>query len=158
MGIATVYSYFEDKEDILISLLEMQGEEVLQLLTEATQQWVLQDRKTAVSSFIHFIVEEISKQAALTKTVMIHAPHIIDSPKTARVVGQFEMVMHLILGQAEARVDSDDDNRAAVDSFIAISVVLGLVLGLASGLPADVTTEDIANRMEILVFKFLEID
>ena len=45
-----------------------------------------------------------------------------------------------------------------VDSFIAITVVLGLILGLANGLPADVTTEDISDRMEVLVFKFLEID
>ena len=158
MGVATVYGYFEDKEDILVSLLEVQGGTVLQQLTEGAQKWLLKDRKAAVSDFIQFIVEEISQQAALTKTVMIHAPHLIDSPKTARVVGQFEMVLRLVFGRAEGGAGAAPDSHDRVDSFIAINVILGLILGLANGLPADVSTEDISNRMESLIFKFLELD
>ena len=158
VGIATVYGYFEDKEDILVSLLERQGAEVLQQLTDGAQKWMLEDRKVAVRNFIQFIVEEISEQAALTKTVMIHAPHLIDSPKTARVVGQFEMVMRLIFGQAENRTGGEFDNNTRVDSFIAINVILGLILGLANGLPADVSKGDVSKRMEVLVFTFLEMN
>ena len=156
MGIATLYGYFEDKEDVLVSLLEVQGAQVLQQLTDSAQKWLVKDRKSAVRDFIRFVVEEISQQAALTKTVMIHAPHLIDSPKTARVVGQFEMVLRLVFGQGEGRGSEGHHDR--VDSFIAINVILGLILGLANGLPADVSTDDISSRMELLVFRFLELD
>lgn len=157
VGIATLYGYFEDKEDILVSLLEVQAGEVLQQLAEGAKKWLLKDRKEAVRDFVRFIVEEISEQAALTKTVMVYAPHLIDSPKTARVVGQFEMVLRLVFGRAESGVGDDPGSHDRVDSFIAIYVILGLILGLANGLPADVTTEDISSRMEILIFQFLEI-
>ena len=158
VGVATVYGYFEDKEDILVSLLEVQAGEVLQKLTEGAQKWMLKDRKEAVKDFIRFVVEEVSQQAALTKTVMIHAPHLMDSPRTARVVGQFEMVLRLVFGQAESRSGEGANNHAQVDSFIAINAIIGLIIGIANGLPAEVSTEDISNRMEILIFKFLELD
>ena len=157
VGIATVYGYFDDKEDILVSLLEVQGAQVLRQLTESAQKWLVKDRKSAVRDFIRFVVEEISQQAALTKTVMIHAPHLIDSPRTARVVGQFEMVLRLVFAREDGAESGAANKYDRVDSFIAINVILGLILGLANGLPSDVTTDDISERMEILIFNFLEL-
>ena len=154
VGVATLYAYFEDKEDILSSVLETQANEALQLLSDGLPVWVREDRKTAVRSFIQFVVTEVSRRAAITKTLLIHAPHLADNPKSARVVGQFEMVLGLIIRLP----DSTNSGDSSADSFIALYAILGLIRGLATGLPADVTPEDIVDRMEAIALRFLDIE
>ncbi|MBL4867331.1 MAG: TetR/AcrR family transcriptional regulator [Pseudomonadales bacterium] len=149
LGIATLYGYFDDKEDILISLLNSQADEAILMLNEGLPSWIGGDRKLALRAFIEFAVNKVINRAALTKTVMMFTPHLIESPKAARLVGQFEMVLDLI-----SKKNSADSNMIPVDSFIMTNALLGLILGLASGLPEGVSAEDVIDRLENVASSF----
>ena len=154
VGIATVYGYFENKEDILTSLMKMQSDEILQRLADGIPEWLQGGKETTVRTFIRFVVEEVSKHAALTKAFIVYAPLSIDNPKTVRSIAQFEVLLGMIFGKSAYSRDAIE----SADSFIMLNAILGLILGLANGLPESVTQDDVVKRMENLAFVFLNID
>jgi AcrR family transcriptional regulator len=141
VGIASIYEYFEDKDAVLVAVLEREIPELWSALEERLPRWLESDVDTALRDLFSFAVGEIRSRANTVgaAAAYVHGPAPL--PSAARLLGQIEMLFRLLLGKFSRRTDRDP----ALDAYLVTHAFVGIGTGIAAGLPPGKTENDVVD-------------
>jgi len=141
VGIASIYEYFEDKDALLVAVLEREMPELWDALEERLPRWLESDVDAALQDLFSFAVREIRSRANIVGAAAgyMHGPSNL--PSAARFLGQIEMLFRLLLGKFSRRTDRDP----ALDAYLVTHAFVGIGTGIASGLPPGKTEDDVVD-------------
>lgn len=141
LGIASIYEYFEDKNAVLVAVLEHEMADVWSDLEERLPIWLGSDMDTALHDLFSFAVHEIRSRANIIGVAAGYVHGAASLPSAARFLGQIEMLFRLVLGKFSRRIDRD----IALDAYLVTHAFVGIGTGIASGLPPGKTEDDVVD-------------
>ena len=141
VGVASVYEYFDDKNDLLVAVLEQEMAAVWVTLESRLQRWLEADVDTALHDLFSFAVGVITQRAELVRLAAEYVYGPASLPAAARFLGQIEMLFRLLLGKFSRSASRD----AALDAYLITHGFVGICTGVASGLPPGKTTDDVVE-------------
>ena len=141
VGVASIYEYFEDKNALLVAVLEHEMAEFWTHLEERVPRWLESDVDTALHDLFSFAVHEIRSRANIIGVAAGYVHGANNLPSAARFLGQIEMLFRLLLGKYSRRPDRD----LALDSYLVTHAFVGIGTGIASGLPPGKTEYDVVD-------------
>lgn len=141
VGIASIYEYFEDKDAVLVAVLEHEMSELWDALEERAPRWLESDVETALRDLFSFAVREIRNRANIVGAAAGYVYGPSGLPSAARFLGQIEMLFRLLLGKFSRRPDRDP----ALDAYLVTHAFVGIGTGVASGLPPGKTEDDVVD-------------
>lgn len=141
VGVASVYEYFEDKEDLLVAVLERELAEVSRALEGRIPRLLEADADTALRELFTFAIEAVNERAPLVRLAVQYVYGETPLPGVARFLGQVEMLFRLLLGKFDTRPGRDP----ALDAYLVTHGFIGICTGVASGLPPGRTPGDVVE-------------
>jgi len=141
VGIASIYEYFEDKNAVLVAVLEHEMAELWTDLEERVPRWLASDVDTALHDLFSFAVHEIRLRANIMGVAAGYVHAATSLPSAARFLGQVEMLFRLLLGKFSRKSDRD----IALDAYLVTHAFVGIGTGIASGLPPGKTENDVVE-------------
>lgn len=141
VGIASIYEYFDDKNAVLLAVLE---HEMASLWTEAEKRaatWLESDVDTALAGLFSFAVREMQSRANVIAMAAAHMHGPTALPSAAKFLGQIEVLFGLLLRKFSKRRDRD----IGLDAYLVTQAFVGIGTAIASGLPPGKTDEDVVE-------------
>ncbi len=144
VGIGTLYEYFDNKEDILLALLDYEARIIWHRVEERIPEWLAGNTIQALESFAEMAVDVAIENRGITKVLVGQVPGLMDEEPIVRLLGKAEMLVKLLFA-------SDDrfagHSMSDTNMFIFMNSLIGLLLGIANGLPPTVSRESVATQI-----------
>ena len=141
VGVASVYEYFDDKNDILVAVLEQEMSDVWLELEARIPRLLAADVDAALRDLFSFAVEAITRRADLVRLAAEYVHGASRLPAAARFLGQIEMLFRLLLAKFSRTAERD----AALDAYLVTHGFVGICTGMASGLPPGKRPDDVVE-------------
>jgi AcrR family transcriptional regulator len=141
VGIASVYEYFDDKDEILLAVLEREMAELWLHLEGRIPRLLAGDADTALREVFSYAVREVTRRSNIVRVAAGYVHGATEFPAGVRFLGQVEMLFRLLLGRFGARPGTD----ATLEAYLVTHAVVGICTGIANGLPPGRTTDDVVD-------------
>jgi AcrR family transcriptional regulator len=143
IGVATIYEYFENKDQILVAVLEFELSETMAKLEARIPDVVGLPPEEALRILFTFILNEVTHKAEYVRIISGHLHGTSDFPAIVKFLGQGELLIRLLLGTFSGRRDSALD----IDGYLVTHAFAGICVGIANGLPPGTSLNDLVERL-----------
>jgi AcrR family transcriptional regulator len=143
IGVASIYEYFENKDQIFIAVLEYELSDTMAKLEAHIPEVLAYAPADAIRSVFTLILNEVVKKSEIMRAIAGHLHGASSFPPTVKFFGQSEMIIRLLLVTFNGRRDAKID----LDAYIVTHAIAGICIGVANGLPHGQTIEDIVERL-----------
>jgi AcrR family transcriptional regulator len=141
VGVASVYEYFEHKDDILMAVLEREMSNLWLTLEARIPKLLASDANTALRDIFSFAIKEITRRSNIVRVAASYVHGATDLPAGVRFLGQIEMLFRLLLRQFGQATDRD----TTLEAYLVTHAFVGLCTGVASGLPPGKKADDVVE-------------
>ena len=141
VGIASVYEYFTDKDEILLAVVEREMSELWLHLEGRIPRLLAGDADTALREVFSYAVREVTRRSNIVRVAASYVHGATDLPSGVRFLGQVEMLFRLLLGRFGARPGTD----TTLEAYLVTHALVGICTGLANGLPPGKTADDVID-------------
>lgn len=146
VGIASVYEYFDDKDDLLVAVLEREMAELWQAVEAKIPRLLTVDADAALHELFTFVLAEVTRRSNVVRVAAGYIHGATDMPAGVRFLAQVEMLTRLLLTHFGRRPGGDTD----LDAFLVTHTLVGICTGVAAGLPPGRTTEDVVHWLMLV--------
>lgn len=143
VGVASIYEYFENKDQILVAVLEYELSETMAKLESRIPDVVGRPPEEALRILFAFILNEVTHKAEYVRIISGHLHGTSDFPAIVKFLGQGELLIRLLLGTFSGRRDAALD----IDGYLVTHAFAGICIGIANGLPPGTTLDDLVERL-----------
>jgi len=141
VGIASVYEYFKNKDEILVAVLEREMSDLWSSLEGRIPKLLALDAETALRELFSYAVGEVTRRSNVVRVAAGYVHGATDLPAGVRFLGQVEMLFRLLLGQFGKRTGGD----TTLDAYLVTHALVGICTGVASGMPLGRTADDVVD-------------
>lgn len=147
IGIATIYDYFSNKEEILWAVLELELEETMRALEERLPVALAAQAEDGLRDLLRFVLNEVVRKSEYIRTIAGELHGASEFPATVRFFSQGEMLVRLLLATYTRKAVAE----VQLDAYLLTHGIAGICLALAHGLPPDTTIDDVAEHLMLRV-------
>lgn len=148
VGIASVYEYFDDKDDLLVAVLEHEMADLWHKIEAKVPRLLAADVDTALRELFTLAVREVAQRAKVVRVAAGYVHGATEMPAGVRFLTQVEMLSRLLLARYGRRPNGDTE----LDAFLVTHTLVGICTGVAGGLPAGRSEDDVVDWL-VLVTK-----
>lgn len=143
VGVASIYEYFENKDQILLAVLELELSQTMAKLEGRIPEVLGLAPEQALRILFAFILNEVTLKAEYVRIISGHLHGTTDFPAIVKFLGQGELLIRLLLGTFSGRQDA----QLGVDAYLVIHAFAGICIGIANGLPPGTSLNDLVDRL-----------
>jgi AcrR family transcriptional regulator len=148
VGIASLYEYFDDKDDLLVAVLEREMADLWASVEARIPRLLETDAESALREVFSFALKEVTRRSNVVRVAAGYVHGATEMPAGVRFLTQVEMLSRLLLARFGHRPGGDME----LDAFLVTHTLVGICTGVAAGLPPGRTEEDVVDWL-LLVTK-----
>ena len=141
--VGSIYEYFENKDDILVAVIEHEIEAVMRRLQDEVQDVLASPDEEGLRRFLRFLLTEVTAHAELLRLIAGQIHGQSDVPAVSRFFAQAELLVRFLLQQMAADIVED----LSLDAYLVTHGLAGVCIGIANGLPPGKDIDDVVERL-----------
>jgi len=144
IGLASLYEYFENKDDIILAALEVESAVVWRAVESGLLKINELGPIEGLRHALRVTMSEITRRSASVRILLSNFPGVIQHPAVVRLNTRLEATLRFVLiSMAGGSKIKNLDAKA----FLLTNTVLGIFLGVATGLPGEVTEDEMIEEI-----------
>lgn len=143
LGVASIYSYFDSKEEILFAALAARGERARRQIEPLVAGWLRDQPEVGLRHFFAWLLHEGNEHARFVRAVWTAAPNVLEDPQAVRLREVLTTVLTLLLRSQPNMAERIDDG----DVFLLSNSLVGILLGIGNGIPVTTTLDELVDKM-----------
>ena len=143
VGIATIYEYFANKEEILLAVLEHELAGISMRIEAKIPEILRMEFEPACRELFRFILSEVTAKAEFMRVIAGQLHGSTDFEPAIRFFAQSETVIRMLL----ATFSTDRDQDLRLDAFLTTHAFAGICTGIATGLPLGQDLDSVVDRL-----------
>lgn len=141
VGVASVYEYFQDKDELLVAVLEREMSDLWLLLEERIPDLLRGDSEAALRELFLFAISEVTRRSNIVSVAASYVHGGTELPAGVKFLGQVEMLFRVLLRHFGRRRDVD----TTLDAYLVTHAFVGICTGVAAGLPPGKNADDVVE-------------
>lgn len=146
VGIASVYEYFDDKDDLLVAVLEREMADLWHAVEAKIPQLLAADADSALRELFTFALQEVTRRSNVVRVAAGYVHGATEMPAGVRFLAQVEMLSRLLLARFGRRPGGDTE----LDAFLVTHTLVGICTGVAAGLPPGRSIDDVVDWLMLV--------
>ncbi len=144
IGLASLYEYFEDRDDIILAALDFEAAEVWKAVELGMLKIIELGPVDGLRHALSVTMTEVSRRAGSVKILLSNFPGVIKHPAVIKLTTRLEATLRFVLISLAGGPKIQNLDAKA---FLLTNTVLGIFLGVATGLPKGVTEEILIDEI-----------
>ena len=144
IGLASLYEYFENRDDIILAGLEMEAAEVWRAAELGLLKIVELGPAEGLRHALRVTMSEISRRAGSVQILLSNFPGVFKHPAVIKLTTRLEATLRFVL---MSMASGSEIQNLDAKAFLLTNTALGIFLGVATGLPEGVTEEDLIEEI-----------
>lgn len=148
VGVGTLYDYFDNKQDILLAVLEHVTEAIWDEIESRVFNWSQLEPEAAFRDFVDLVVSFGYDNSAFVKVAFGNLPGMMEMDRVRQYIDRTELLLKVMLSRLQVPRES-----GWVDThvFIIQNSLIGIMLGLSRGVPKSVTRQSVVYSLESML-------
>lgn len=144
IGLASLYEYFENKEDIILAALEVESAAVWRAVESGLLKINELGPIEGMRYALRVTMSEVTRRSGSVRILLSNFPGVMRHPAIVKLNTRLEATLRFVLiSMAGGSEIKSLDTKA----FLLTNTVMGIFLGVATGLPEGVTEEDLIDEI-----------
>ncbi|MCB0220247.1 MAG: TetR/AcrR family transcriptional regulator [Chrysiogenetes bacterium] len=144
IGLASLYEYFENRDDIILAALELEAAAVWRAVESGLLKINELGPVEGLRYALHVTMSEVTRRAGSVQILLSNFPGVIRHPAVVKLNTRLEATLRFVLISMSNGTEIQNLDTKA---FLLTNTVMGIFLGVATGLPEGVTEEDLIDEI-----------
>lgn len=144
IGLASLYEYFENRDDIIVAGLEVEAAEVWRAVESGLLKINELGPVEGLRHALRVTMSEVTRRAGSVQILLSNFPGVIKHPAVVKLTTRLEAALRFVLISMS---DGSEIENLDAKAFLLTNTALGIFLGVATGLPEEVTEEDLIDEI-----------
>ncbi len=137
VGIGTVYDYFDSKEDILKSALELESSNIWGEIEQAKTTYTNVEPLDFISLLISLLIDHAYENSGFVKVAFGYIPGVLENNTVAAYSGKLKDLFRNLIEKNSLNKNMKLSNEEIESkAFLLVNMLIGVMLGVAHGPPS----------------------